>query len=858
MDQHEKADRHLICTIIAPNYFSQALTLGESLAQHMPSTEFRILVIQDCDDTGFIEQGIDKYRKPDSRSLHKAETISHVNWQDFDIARAANYYDLLEFATSVKPALLRSYLEQGWSRVTYLDPDSQVHSNFEKLLDDDSVVSLTPHFLEDFPLDGSKPDQLSILTSGIFNLGFISVRPGARKLLDWWANKLQTYCTVDIDNGFFVDQRWMDWAVALTDPQIIRNPGMNVAYWNLHERQVRESGSGYEVTADGQTHPLYFFHFSGFVGTAPSHLSKFGDRFLTPGTITSRLLKKYATELAAWENLIKTPQWSIAGRAKGKALPWEYRNSMLVQARAANMKVPNFHQIDKAADLALEMPPPPLESGSCPSCGECTRPLLRVCVAEFASWLQVNRLTFATAVLADAGYSKKYFSYFSKAVETKSKGKAGLNLIGCFGSPTGMGQIARNVLNTLDAAGLPVYASNISTPLDSQDLLTAFQGRLQPRVDYLPCAMVFVNAENWFFEVVYSKRVNLRTQNIAAVWAWEIEHTPEYFRNAFQGTDAVFAVSPYSQISLSRDLEHNVGYLPTLGELAAKNFTQSVSKNFKEFLPSRGISSNYLLSRFDSKSVLKRKNPEAILNVWERIEKDYPSVQLVIKTTNLHDLASPDLLKRIKNLPRVVVIDESIPQQVNQELLQHALAYISLHRAEGLGLNILEAIAADIPAIFTNYSGLTSDLFPLGFPVDFTMVEVGPGGDPYPINALWAQPDEVDAVRQTRNALDLALSGEWAEDRDKRRALLENIYQSSHDLTVKIATDLLALPLKSHSLNQQSGVQYLRYRLKKEAILVARKAWKILPLNIRLKFRPCAMRTYRRLFWSFTRSRDSK
>ena len=75
--------------------------------------------------------------------------------------------------------------------------------------------------------------------------------------------------------GYFVDQRWFDLAPGfLSDLAIVRDPQYNLAYWNLHERQLEYTDGIYSV--DGR--PLGFFHFSGFDPAHPPVLSRHQDR----------------------------------------------------------------------------------------------------------------------------------------------------------------------------------------------------------------------------------------------------------------------------------------------------------------------------------------------------------------------------------------------------------------------------------------------------------------------------------------------------------------------------------------------------------------------------------------------------
>ena len=172
--------RHVICAIITPNYLRQFLILGESVAVNMPMTDLRVLVLQDCDDIRIIQESIDEYvGRVGADSSHRALTIDECDWGDFDIESTALFYDILEFATSAKPALMRSLLREGWDRVTYLDPDIQVFKDFSPLLHQATDLTLTPHFLADIPRDGHRPTTQDVMMAGFFNLGFCSARSSA-------------------------------------------------------------------------------------------------------------------------------------------------------------------------------------------------------------------------------------------------------------------------------------------------------------------------------------------------------------------------------------------------------------------------------------------------------------------------------------------------------------------------------------------------------------------------------------------------------------------------------------------------------------------------------------------------------
>jgi hypothetical protein len=147
----------------------------------------------------------------------------------------------------------------------YLDPDVLITAPLEQLYEELEIydIVLTPHLDTDYPDDGLLPDDGYILRAGVFNLGFIGINSSenAASFLSWWKSKLYNGCVVDLPNGYFVDQKFIDLApIFFGNLFVEKDTGYNVAYWNLHSRAIsRDNGTW---LCNGR--PMYFFHFSGF------------------------------------------------------------------------------------------------------------------------------------------------------------------------------------------------------------------------------------------------------------------------------------------------------------------------------------------------------------------------------------------------------------------------------------------------------------------------------------------------------------------------------------------------------------------------------------------------------------------
>ncbi len=247
-------------TIVASNYLAMAQVLGESFLEHHPDSTFSVLVVDDG-------------------PVDLPGSIDVVRLGDLDLAPAdermmRTVYDVMEFSTAVKPSFLRHLLAAGpdSEAACYLDPDIRVFASFAPQVDAalEHGIVLTPHVLAPVPRDGMRVDEETIMQSGMYNCGFLAVGPSAVAFLDWWDERLRFDALVDFGRARFTDQRWVDWVPSLFDFTIDRDPGMNVAWWNIHDRPIALDESGPTV----QGVPLRFVHFSGYDPQQPGLLSK--------------------------------------------------------------------------------------------------------------------------------------------------------------------------------------------------------------------------------------------------------------------------------------------------------------------------------------------------------------------------------------------------------------------------------------------------------------------------------------------------------------------------------------------------------------------------------------------------------
>ena len=276
-------------TIISPNYLAYARVLADSLARHEPGARLRVLLVDERRpelDAAVAESGLD---------------VVYANELGLpDFGRLAYKYDLVELNTALKPTFLKRLFAEGAQAAVYVDPDIRLYAPLDPVRQalEQSQIVLTPHALAPV-MDGARPSDIDFLRTGTFNLGFIALAKGEQSaaLLDWWESRCLAFGFNDPSFGTFVDQKWLDLAPCYFDSvRVLKHRGCNVAYWNLHERQVSGTAGAYRAGPD----PLVFFHFSGVDRRHPERLSRHQDRHVPqPGSALAELVAGYCEALQA-------------------------------------------------------------------------------------------------------------------------------------------------------------------------------------------------------------------------------------------------------------------------------------------------------------------------------------------------------------------------------------------------------------------------------------------------------------------------------------------------------------------------------------------------------------------------------
>ena len=310
-----------------------------------------------------------------------------------------------------------------------------------------------------------------------------------------------------------------------------------------------------------------------------------------------------------------------------------------------------------------------------------------------------------------------------------------VDLAGYLDASSGLGAAARNVREALEHAGVAV------TPiaLAARGEVAKPGGRGPGHV-----TLVCVSPEG-----MAGAREALQLEDggrrVIGLWWWEVGVFPGRWRRAFDGVDEVWVGSRFMA-----DLLAPVSPVPVVRVPTPVPEPRPDPLSREEL----GLPGGYLFGFvFDHGSVTERKHPVGLITAFRRAFGPDEDVGLVIKAMGgeRHPDAHARLLEAAAGDPRILVIDSVMPAGRKDALLAALDCFVSLHRSEGFGLPIAEAMLLGKPVIATDHGGARDLLTAFNsYPVDHRPVRVGPGHEPYPADAEWAEPDLDHAVALLR------------------------------------------------------------------------------------------------------------
>jgi glycosyltransferase involved in cell wall biosynthesis len=320
----------------------------------------------------------------------------------------------------------------------------------------------------------------------------------------------------------------------------------------------------------------------------------------------------------------------------------------------------------------------------------------------------------------------------------------GVNIVGYLQAETGMGEGGRTLIRALDRVAYPTSYAVLQSHDGARQADHTIRGA--PAHAPYPVSVFYTNADQ--VDVIHAElgpaffagRYNI------GFWSWELETLPATLRR-FDFFDEIWTNSRFVQEALA-----------SLSPVPVVNVRLPISAPARPAEPMRarlGLPEDraVFLFAFDALSILPRKNPMAVVEAFRRAFGDASrEACLAIKASRLD--AFPAEHRELADAVRAVggrLFDTYLDRQTLSGLFHACDAYVSLHRSEGFGLTMAEAMAIGKPVIATGYSG-NMDFMTIGnsYPVRHTRTTLDRPHGPYPQGAVWAEPDVDHAAELMR------------------------------------------------------------------------------------------------------------
>ena len=596
--------------------------------------------------------------------------------------------------------------------------------------------------------------------AGIYNLGFIAIRREAMPILDWWAEKLVH--DGDFRPGVsFTDQKVADYFPGLADVAVVKNPGWNVAYWNLHEVARHDRSA------------LVFFHYSGFSSSDNSALSRHHEprprvrRRDVPWL--SGLLDQYSKSCLQNNHWV-TVENSGAGQPLLDQFPWlrafllsNERRNMGYAARPGDPELFVDWLLTPGTGVAGSPIVPPLFCAIYLRDGDLAQVFPAVMQGdpfnsrEFSRWIHQSAEVTAEirGVLSALGARDRllprvediypFFSARDRAVQS-----FGVNHVAYFSEDFGIGKFSQAFAQLIDGIGIPQQKYDLPNVIgvghDGFDLRRTHEGR-DLRYSH---TILGVNHDQ-VADLIRTTGFLTTSGKRIGYWWWEAgDVTPDHVEMA-RHFNEIWVGSNFIKDIFEPKLGRPVRLVPLpLRQLADGTATKRVA----------GFPEDKTVF-FHASSLLSdpaRKNPLGVLQAFLRAfsPSDGAFLELHLVDSDMAPFAQRGLdavFEGIGDRADVKVTTDRCPAKVLDAKIQAADCFVSLHRSEGLGLNLLDAVSHGTYTIATGFGG-NMDFMKYDGAALIGYHTVPIGSSPfYEGYGSWAEPDLEHAARAMQEVL---------------------------------------------------------------------------------------------------------
>jgi glycosyltransferase involved in cell wall biosynthesis len=318
----------------------------------------------------------------------------------------------------------------------------------------------------------------------------------------------------------------------------------------------------------------------------------------------------------------------------------------------------------------------------------------------------------------------------------------GVNVVGHVHEATGRGEIARLLIASLAHAGIP----HVVIPVGPRPA----RNRLRPPAPVYDTNVLCVNPDLLPTLVESMGRRLLRERRTIGFWWWEVDRLPPALAWAAYLVDEIWVGSEYVRTAVAPSVPRPVHVFPVP---LVRPRTEVVARS-DYGLPDGRFA---FVFSFNFASVFERKNPLGLIDAFSHAFAEDEGPILVIKAAGGGRHREELRLLRTASEQRrdVFVLEGMMRADRYHGLVAACDAYASLHRAEGFGLPIAEAMELGKPAVATGYSGNLEFMTEANsYLVASSPVPVPDGIGPYSAGGIWAEPDLKDAAVTLRRVLE--------------------------------------------------------------------------------------------------------
>ncbi len=278
----------------------------------------------------------------------------------------------------------------------------------------------------------------------------------------------------------------------------------------------------------------------------------------------------------------------------------------------------------------------------------------------------------------------------------------GINFLADLHGSLGLSEAARSVFGAVRGQQIPFSYVPVDYQVRREAGSSDFDyGNLPQGIKY-PVSVLFYNV-NVLQNISASELAELTGNRYTiGYWFWELSQMPDVWADQFERINEIWVATRYVQEAMLRTGHKPVHVIPTPVEITASSSPQRAQFGIPE--------NRYtFLFSFSATSSDARKNPWGVISAFERAfgakkRKDGPLLVMKVHHADMFPSMQKELRKQVARVGGILLENAYTRQEVN-DLLACADVYASLHRGEGLGLGMAEAMSLGKPVIGTAYSG---------------------------------------------------------------------------------------------------------------------------------------------------------